>query len=181
MSNTLSFHHIALSPLLQGLRAAHHFLQKAQTHCQAQSDEPSTYLNASLHPEMKDLIYQVQRFTDAAKFVPCRVNPDIEGISLPDTETNFEELFARVQKVIGYLEKVDERQFEGKEGEEVVVQLGKREWRGKKGEYVLQFAQPNFWFHVTTTYAILRMKGVDVGKLDFLTAGKPLGVEKKEE
>lgn len=145
MSNSLSFHHIALSPLLQGLRSAHHFLLKAQTHCTAQSDDPSTYLNASLHPDMKDLIYQVQRFTDAAKFVPSRVNPDIEGISLPDTEKTFEELLARVRKVIAYLEAVKVGDFEGKEKEQVVIQLGSREWKGGKGEYVLQVAQPNFW------------------------------------
>ena len=94
---------------------------------------------------MKDLIYQVQRFTDAAKFVPSRVNPGIEGISLPDTEKTFEELLARVQKVIAYLEGVKEGQFEGKEKDQVVIQLGSREWRGEKAEYVLEVAQPNFW------------------------------------
>jgi hypothetical protein len=145
MSTAISFHHLALSPLLQGLRNTHHVLQKGLTHIQTQSHNPDDYLHASLHPDMKDLIYQVQRFTDAAKFVPSRVNDKIENISLPDTETTYEQLLERVQKTIGYLEKVKVEEFEGKENEEVVLKFGKVEKKCSKAEYVLELAQPNFW------------------------------------
>lgn len=94
---------------------------------------------------MKDLIYQVQRFTDAAKFVPSRVNESVPGVTLPDTEKTFEEVLERVQKTIEYLEGVKESDFVGKEGEEVVLKFGRVEKRCSKLEYVLTLAQPNFW------------------------------------
>lgn len=117
MTTAISFHHLALSPLLQGLRNVHHIISKGQAHASAQSHDANEYLHARLHPDMKDLIYQVQRFTDAAKFVPSRINPANEGISLPDTEETFEECLARVEKVIKYLEGIEEGSFEGREKE----------------------------------------------------------------
>jgi hypothetical protein len=145
MTTAASFHHLAISPFLQGLRNAHHFIQKGYTHVQTQSHSPDDYLHASLHPDMKDLIYQVQRFTDAAKFVPSRVNESVAGITLPDTEKTFEEVLERVQKTIDYLEGVKESDFAGKENEEVHLKFGKVEKRCSKLEYVLAIAQPNFW------------------------------------
>lgn len=117
MTTAISFHHLALNPLLQGLRNVHHIISKGQAHAQAKSEDPNEYLTARLHPDMKDLIYQVQRFTDAAKFVPNRVNEKNEGITLPDTEKTFEECLARVEKVIKYLEGIEESSFEGREHE----------------------------------------------------------------
>ncbi|OAK95384.1 hypothetical protein IQ06DRAFT_381228 [Phaeosphaeriaceae sp. SRC1lsM3a] len=168
MTTAISFRDLALSPLLQGLRNVHHIISKGQAHAAAQSHDPNDYLNASLHPDMKDFIYQIQRFTDAAKFAPVRVNPANPSISLPDTEKTFEECLARVEKVIKYLESIEVGSFEGREKEEVVMKNGGSEWKFTALEYVMTVVHPNFWFHVTTTYAILRMKGVDIGKMDFL-------------
>jgi len=119
---------------------------------------------------MKDFTYQVYRFTDAAKFVPSRVNPEaIKALSLPDVEKTFPELQARIKQTIEYIEGVEESSFTGRESSEVVLKFGPtKEFKFQALEYVLTFAQPNFWFHVTTAYDILRMKGVDVGKNDFL-------------
>jgi hypothetical protein len=170
--SSIPFHDVALTPLLLGLRNAHHFISKGQTHAQTQSHPESEYTTASLHPDMKDLIYQIQRFTDIAKFIPERINPTNPTLSLPDTETTFPEALARVQRTIEYLESIEASTFEGREEAEVVMKNGGKEWKMSGREYVLKVAQPNFWFHVTTTYGILRMKGVDVGKMDFLVGGK---------
>jgi hypothetical protein len=146
MTTAVTFHHLALSPLLQGLRNAHHFISKGQAHAQAQGHDENDYLTARLHPDMYDLIYQVQRFTDGAKFVPSRINASCSTISLPDTEKTFPEILARVQKTIDYLESIDESAFEGKEGDEVVIKRKDSEQRFSAMEYVLTMAQPNFWY-----------------------------------
>jgi hypothetical protein len=143
--SSITFHHLALSPLLQGLRNIHHIILKGQAHAQSLSHDENDYLTASLHPDMKDFIYQIQRFTDAAKFVPPRINPSNPSISLPDTEKTFPELLARVQRTIEYLESIDEKSFEGKEEAEVVVKNGGRELKFVAKDYVLGVAQPNFW------------------------------------
>jgi hypothetical protein len=146
MTTAVSFHHLAISPLLQGLRSAHHFISKGQAHAQAQGHDENDYLTARLHPEMFDLIYQVQRFTDGAKFLPPRINSSCPSISLPDTEKTFPEILARVQKTIDYLESIKESDFEGKEGEEVVIKRKDSEQRFSAMEYVLRMAHPNFWY-----------------------------------
>jgi hypothetical protein len=170
MSTAISFHKISLDPLILGLKNAHHFISKGAAHATAQNVDPNDFLTASLHPDMKDFIYQVQRFTDAAKFIPTRINPSNPSITLPDEEKTFPEVLARIKRTTEYLESIEEKSFESKENSEVTLELGGGtvEVKFTAYEYVANFAQPNFWFHVTTAYDILRMKGVDVGKMDYL-------------
>jgi hypothetical protein len=146
MTTAVSFHKLALGPLLQGLKAAQHILLKGQAHARSQNQPETEYLNARLHPDMYDLIYQVQRFTDAAKFVPPRIDPSGPSISLPDTEKTFPEILDRVKRTIAYLESIEEKSFEGKEGDEVVIRRGEKETRFSALEYVMTMAQPNFWY-----------------------------------
>lgn len=143
--SSISFHHLTLTPLLLGLRNSLHILQKGQAQASSTSTSPSNLLEARLHPDMANLIYQVQRFTDAAKFIPSRINPANPTITLEDNEKTFEELIARVEKTISYLEGIKEESFVGREGEEVVMRNGGREMRFGAVEYVLTVAQPNFW------------------------------------
>ncbi|CAO2652022.1 Nn.00g003050.m01.CDS01 [Neocucurbitaria sp. VM-36] len=170
----ITFHQVAIVPVLSGLKNAHFFINKGYEHAKAQNIDSNDFLTARLHPDMLDFIYQVQRFTDSAKFIPSRVNPAIEGMSLPDEEKTFPELLARIEKTIKYLESIDPSSFEGREGAEVPMKFGGGTIDVKFNalQYVTQFAQPNFWFHVTTAYGLLRMKGVDVGKFDFLNGAK---------
>ncbi|KAH9866304.1 hypothetical protein J1614_008870 [Plenodomus biglobosus] len=172
--SSISFRDFCLVPLLNGLKNAHAFIAKADEHVKANSLDANDFLTGRLHPDMADFIYQIQRFTDAAKFIPPRVNPAIEAISLPDTEKTFPELLDRIQRTIAYLEGVDAKMFEGREQEDVPVSIagGKLNLKFTAATYVWQFAHPNFWFHVTTAYDILRAKGVDVGKMDFLNGAK---------
>ncbi|KAK1913649.1 hypothetical protein P3342_006892 [Pyrenophora teres f. teres] len=170
--STIPLHTVALLPLLSGLRNAHAFITKASLHCTTTSTSPESLLTASLHPTMKDLRYQVYRFTDAAKFLPIRLNPALADreLKIPDVEQSFEELLERIQKTIRHLEEYKASDFDGVGSEDVIeVKFpGGKGFRMGVADHVARYSHPNFWFHVTTTYAIFRMKGVDVGKLDFL-------------
>lgn len=147
MTAAISFHKLALGPLINGLKNAHYFISKGQAHAEAQGHDPNDYLTARLHPDMYDFITQVQRFTDTAKFMPSRVNPDIPTITLPDVEKTFPELLDRITRTIEYLESVDEKSFEGRESSDCTMKFAKGtimvEYTAL--EYVTMFGQPNFW------------------------------------
>ena len=91
---------------------------------------------------------------------------------MPDNETTFEELHARIQKTIDFLKTVPKNSMDGKEEKEVVIKTKDNEWKWTATNYLLEFALPNFYFHVTTAYNILRHKGVPIGKRDYLGAAK---------
>ncbi|KAH8722674.1 hypothetical protein GQ44DRAFT_828766 [Phaeosphaeriaceae sp. PMI808] len=182
MTTTVSFHKLALEPVLNGLKNAQAFLAKGQAHAEAQGHNPDDYLTAKLHPDMADLIFQVQRFSDSAKAIPSRVNPENPVLSLPDVEKTFPEIQDRIKQTIEYLESIDEKSFEGREGYEFAIQFKSRgaEAPFHAAQYVMAYAHPNFWFHITTAYNILRMKGVDVGKLDYLNGAGIITIRKIE-
>ncbi|KAH7068362.1 hypothetical protein BKA63DRAFT_581824 [Paraphoma chrysanthemicola] len=173
MSAAISFHKLALSPILLGLKNAHHFISKGQAYVAAQNHDANDYLTARLRPDMLDFTAQVYRFTDHAKFIPGRVNPENPTLPQPDVEKTFPELLDRITKT---------KSFEGKEGEKYTQILGggkvKIEWTAI--EYVTLFAHPNFWFHIVTAYDILRMKGVDLGKPDYINGAGLIKMERVE-
>ncbi|KAF2845611.1 hypothetical protein T440DRAFT_261143 [Plenodomus tracheiphilus IPT5] len=177
--SSLTFHEICLTPVLNGLKNAHAFITKAEEHVNAKNIDPNDLLTARIHPDMLDFTFQVQRFTDAAKFIPSRINPANEGLSLPDTEKTFSELLERIQKTISYLESIDPKSFEGREQEDVPLTFGGGKIKPKftAAQYIFQYAHANVWFHITTAYDILRAKGVDVGKLDFLNGAKIIEIQ----
>ena len=122
---------------------------------------------ARLVADMDPLTAQVQRASDAAKFCAARM-AQIEGPAMPDTETSFDDLQARIAATIAFLQTVPAQSFDGREDAEIILKTPNRSISFAGTPYVLHFAIPNFFFHVTTTYALLRMKGVPVGKMDFL-------------
>ena len=164
---SLSLYDVSITPYLRALTNLHAILQKAETHASENSIPLSKYINARLAPDMKPFIYQIQASSDTAKGLAARLN-GTEPIKMPDTETTFDELKERIQKTIEVLKSVKKSDFDGKEGKEIVVSNGKIGWRFNGLDYVNEFAGPNFWFHVGMAYAILRMEGVPVGKMDFL-------------
>lgn len=127
---------------------------------------------------MAALPFQIQRVSDAAKSPATRV-AGVDPVVMPDDETTFEELQARIQKTIDFLKTVPEDSMDGKEEQEIVLKLNAGELRATAKSYLLDFVLPNFYFHMTTAYSILRHNGVPVGKLDFL--GKGLVTQKVEE
>jgi hypothetical protein len=145
--SSLTFHKVAIVPLILGLKNAHAFITKGYEHAQTQNIDPSDFLTARIHSDMMNFRYQVYRFTDAAKFIPPRLNPALEGITLPDEEQTFPELLARVETTIKYLESFKESDFDGKEGEELVIKFSNGTAQIKMGalDYMVQIGHPNFW------------------------------------
>ncbi|KAF1836328.1 hypothetical protein BDW02DRAFT_246090 [Decorospora gaudefroyi] len=180
--SSLSFHRVALTPIIDGLKNAHHVVTKGYEHAKTNNIDPNDYLTASLHPDMRDFRFQVYRFTDAAKFIPSRLNPALESISLPDDEQTFPELLARIERTTKYLESFKESDLEGREGDEIITKYpgGKVQITQIAIDQVTRLAHPNFWFHHVTAYAILRMKGVDVGKMDYLNGANLFEIEQIE-
>ncbi|EUC45617.1 hypothetical protein COCMIDRAFT_95161 [Bipolaris oryzae ATCC 44560] len=180
--SSLTFHTMAILPAISALKNTLAFIKKGHEHALTNKIDPETFLTASLHPDMKDFRFQIYRLTDAVKFMPSRINPALETITLPDDEKTFEELEARIEKTIKYLEKFQPADFEGKEADELVVKFPSGLQISLPAvEYVYKFAHPNMWFHMTTAYGILRMKGVDIGKFDFVNGAKEIVVERWEE
>ncbi|KAF2126749.1 hypothetical protein P153DRAFT_368801 [Dothidotthia symphoricarpi CBS 119687] len=166
----LTFHDVALQPVLFGLKNARAFISKAHDHTQTAGIDPTVYLSARLHPNMLDFTTQVCLFTHHAAIIPTHLNPGYKKLELREEETGFSGLLERIEKVISYLESIEAVTLEGREDEEVELKLRKVKLEVAYGgsEYVMEYAHPNFWFHLTTAYNILRMKGMEVGKLDFL-------------
>lgn len=142
-------------------------LGKAQAHCEARKIDPLVLTGARLYPDMFALARQVQIACDSAKGAVAR----LAGVEIPkheDTEKSFEDLQARIAKTLDFIATVNPAQIDGSEEKEVVLKLQGKDVPFKGLQYLLGFAWPNFYFHATTAYAILRHNGVEVGKRDFI-------------
>jgi uncharacterized protein len=152
------------------LRNLSTILDKAEAHCAAKKIEPAALTSARLFPDMFSFTRQVQIACDTAKGAVAR----LAGAEIPkheDTEQTFGELKARIAKTLDFIESVGAAKIDGSEEKEIVLQMRSGERRFKGMQYLLGSAYPNFYFHVTTAYNILRHNGVELGKADFL--GKP--------
>lgn len=149
---------------LQNLSA---ILDKAQAHCEARKIDPALLAAWRLTPDMFPLSRQVQIACDSAKGAVAR----LAGVEIPkheDTERDFIELKARIAKTADFIRGFKPAQLDGTEDRDIVLRLQGRDVPFKGMQYLLGFALPNFYFHVTTAYAILRQNGVEVGKRDFI-------------
>jgi hypothetical protein len=144
-----------------------HCLAKGEENAKERNIDPQVFLNSRLAPDMFALTRQVQIATDHAKGAPFRLaGRDVP--SLADNEASFADLHARIQAVREMLKEFKPAEFEGAETRDVVVKTRMRELNFKGLQYLHHYALPNFYFHMTTAYAILRHNGVPIGKLDFL-------------
>ncbi len=151
-------------PMLANLRAC---LDKAAASAQARKIDLSVLANARLAPDMLPLVRQVQLACDFAKNSTAR----LAGIEAPrheDTETTFDELRARIDKAMAFVKSVPPAALEGGEVRDIKVPLRDRTLELKGLPFLQLWALPNFFFHVTTAYDILRHNGVELGKRDFL-------------
>jgi len=144
-------------------------LDKAAAFAEAKKIDPSVLVNARLAVDMLPLSKQVQIASDAAKGAGARLTGS-DVPSFADTETTFPELQARIAKTVDFLKGLDAAQFDGSESKEIVLTLAKGEVTFTGDAYLLNFVLPNFYFHMTTAYAILRHNGLDLGKMDYLGA-----------
>ena len=134
----------------------------------AQEKDEQTLMEARLAPDMRPLPAQYQMASDSAKNALARLT-GTEAPSMPDTEQSFAQLKDRCDRTIDYVRGFDERSLEGSDDREVVIKFPNgMGYRFRGDEYLAGFALPNFFFHVTTAYAILRNAGVSLGKPDFL-------------
>ncbi len=124
-------------------------------------------LHARLAPDMFDFTRQVQLVTDFAKSPPARL-AGVEVPKFPDEEASLAQLRSRVGKVAEFVKTFEPAQFEGAADRQVVIPLRDRTLDMKGSDYLLGFAQPNFYFHYTTAYALLRHLGIEIGKRDFI-------------
>ncbi|CAN5704140.1 DUF1993 family protein [soil metagenome] len=145
------------------------WLEKAEAHAAAKKFDPSVYLSARLAPDMLPFTKQIQIGCDAAKFAMARLS-DTPAPKFDDNETTLAELRVRVQKTIEYVQSIPAAQLEGTEDKDVTIPRRDGTMTLKGEAYLKNFVLPNFFFHVTTTYALLRHNGVDLGKGDFLGA-----------
>jgi hypothetical protein len=164
---TLTIHQASVPVFAQGLKGLKGVLAKAAAHVDAKKLDPDALLKARLYPDMFPLLRQAQIATDFAKGCAARLAGE-EVPAWDDTETSFEELIARVDRAIAYVEGLDATQFAGAEDRDITL-VRRGETSVVKGLAYLQGqAQPNFFFHLTTAYAILRKNGVEIGKKDYL-------------
>jgi len=164
---TISLHAVAtmsILPRFAGLKLA---LNQAETLCTDKKIDPSVLLNARLAPDMRSLINQVQLSSDHAKGAFYRT-AGLPSPSLADTETTFADLHARIDKTIELIGDVSAAQMEGRENADVVLKFPRGDMNFTGEGYLIGFALPNFYFHVTTAYAILRHNGLPLGKSMFM-------------
>ena len=158
--------HVILLEMKKVLHNLDGWLAKASAHAEAKKFDPAVLVQTRLSPDMFPFARQVQTACDTAKLAAARLTGK-EAPSHPDTETTFAELSARIAKVTAYLDTFTANDFAGVESRTVSLPR----WEGKSMtalDYFVEHAIPNFFFHATTAYAILRHSGVDIGKRDFL-------------
>jgi hypothetical protein len=163
----LSMHAISAPVFVRMLKNLSNLLAKGEAHAKAKGYDASNLLNARLAPDMFTLTKQVQIATDHAKGAMARLAGQPPQ-PIEDTEINMEQIQARITRVIDIVQSFSEAQLEGSETREVSVKIPNAELKFNGLDYLTNWALPNFYFHVTTAYNILRNSGVDVGKRDFL-------------
>lgn len=164
---TISLYDLTVPVFLRNFKAMSAFLAKGETWATEQGVDPADLLGARLFEDMAPLTGQVQRACDSAKFTIVRVG-GIENVAMADEETSFADLQDRIARTVAFVQACPREAIDGKDDAAVTLTTprGSFDFTGKS--YVLNFVQPNFYFHMTTAYALLRHKGVPVGKLDFL-------------
>lgn len=151
----------------RGLKNLDAILVKAEAHAVAHNMDVGTLLNARLAPDMFDLKRQVQIACDHAKGGAGR----LAGVELPkheDTETTVAQLRERIAKTIAFINSIDAAKFDGAEDRDLVLKFPWATYEFTGAKFLTGYSLPNFYFHLTTAYAILRANGVPLGKADFL-------------
>ncbi|MBF7729262.1 DUF1993 domain-containing protein [Pseudomonas sp. N040] len=167
---SLTMYQASVPQFLRMLGNLASILEKAESWAAEKKIDPAVLLNMRLAPDMFPLKRQLQIATDSAKGCAARL-AGVAIPSYPDTEETFAELKARLQKTIDFLASFTPAQIDGSEDKAIVLNFPSMELKFSGRDYLFQFVQPNFYFHLTTAYAILRHNGLDIGKMDFI--GRP--------
>ena len=166
MSN-VSLHAVCAPTFLRMLKNRSAMLAKGEAHAKAKNFDASVLLNDRLAPDMFTLTRQIQIATDHAKGTMARLAGTPAEV-IEDKETTVAELQARIAKVMAIVEGFKPEQLDGSEKREITIKIPNAELKFNGLDFVNTWALPNFYFHVTMAYAILRHNGVELGKRDFL-------------
>ena len=163
----ISVHAQSVLALAHGLRALESLISKTRAHAAASGYDVNVLCGTRLFPDMLPFARQVMIATDMAKGAAAR----LAGAEVPkweDTETTMEELDARISKALDFLASFTPAQYEGAESRAIEIKTPSRSYHFTGQEYLVKWALPNFYFHLTTAYNLLRHNGVPLGKMDFL-------------
>ena len=166
-----SIYDALVPPVTHMLGSYSGFLTKAENYAKEKGIDPQSYLEGRLFEDMLPLTKQVQIASDNAKGAAARLSGG-EAPKFEDNEASFDELRARLRKTIAYMRSVDPKAFEGSEDRKIQLKFPNSEFNFVGKDYLNNFVLPNIYFHITTGYGILRMKGVPLGKPDFLSGDK---------
>ena len=164
---TISMYQASVPRFVNVLGNLSNILDKAQAHVDAKKLDPAALTGYRLFPDMLPMSKQVQIACDTAKGAVAR----LAGMDIPvyeDNEKTLAEMKARIAKTVTFIQTVTPAQIDGSEDKEIVIKRGDKETRYKGMQFLLGHALPNFYFHVTTAYNILRHNGVEIGKRDYL-------------
>ncbi|MEG3178151.1 DUF1993 domain-containing protein [Sphingomonas sp. RB3P16] len=162
-----SLYDLTIPIFIRNLESLDAILAKGEAFATEQAIAESDLLDARLYEDMAPLVSQVQRVSDSAKGTAVRLG-GIENVAMADEEKTFADLHARIAKTIAFLKTVPRDAIDGKEEAKVTLQTPRQTFDFTGLGFVQTFALPNFYFHMTTAYGLLRMKGVPLGKLDYL-------------
>jgi hypothetical protein len=167
MSTSISMYQASVPVFQRALANLSVILDKAVAFAEAKKIDPAVLISARLAPDMFPLAKQVQIVSDVVKGAAGRL-ADIELPSFPDTETTFAELQRRIAQTRDFLAGIQASKIDGSEERTITLKMSSGDLTFSGQSYLLTFVLPNLFFHVTTTYAILRHNGVEIGKKDFL-------------
>ena len=163
----ISMYQASVPVFIRMLKNLAAILAKGATYAEAKKIEPTVLINSRLYPDMFPLARQIQIASDVAKGCGARL-AGLEPPKFEDNEATFPELFARIDKTVAYLETLKPEQIDGSEHRTITLQIRNQTMTFLGMPFLLNFALPNFYFHVTTAYDILRHFGVEIGKQDFI-------------
>ena len=166
---SISMHSASVPIFVRMLGNLVNWLDKAEAHAQAKKFDVGVLLEARLAPDMLPFMKQIQIACDAAKFGVSRL-AGVDAPKFDDTESTIAELKERVRKTVEFMQAVPAAQVNGTEDKDVTVPRRDGSIVLKGEPYLKHFVLPNFFFHVTTAYALLRHNGVELGKMDYLGA-----------
>ena len=166
----LSMHSASVPIFVRILNNMSSWIDKAEQHAKARNFDANSYVGLRLAPDMLPFARQIQMASDTAKLCVARV-AGVEAPKWADDEASLDELRARIRKTIEYVQSIPAAKIDGAEDREVVMPIGPDRSMTFTGEsYLTGFALPNFFFHVSMAYALLRQGGVALGKMDYLGA-----------
>jgi hypothetical protein len=163
----ISMHSASVPIFVRMLGNMNTWLDKAEAHAREKKFEPAVYLGTRLAPDMLPFTNQVQIACDSAKFCIARLT-GVDAPKFEDSESSLAELRERIRKTVDYVSSVPADTIDGTDAKDIAVPRRAGSITMKGETYLKQFVLPNFFFHVTTVYALLRHSGVDLGKGDYL-------------